>query len=191
MSASPTPPRSRKPQRPIAAALARNSRRGLGARAGVAVHGPLLRDDPCALAALPRHRARDLGADGRHHRGHRGGDRLDRQDFLRRAERPPRQAQGAGGVRLRACRLHQADLSAGRFDRLADRRALHRSRRQGHSRRTARCADRRPHAARPARRELRPAAIARHRRRGARAARRDGVHAAARRTISPRCSGSR
>ena len=44
-------------------------------------------------------------------------------------------------------------------------RALRRSRRQGHSRRAARCADRRHHARRRARRELRLAAGARHRRR--------------------------
>ena len=54
---------------------------------------------------------------------------------------------------------------AGAFARLAGCGALHRPRRQRHSRRAARCAGRRHRAAASARRELRPAPIARYGRR--------------------------
>ena len=69
--------------------------------------------------------------------------------------------------------------------------ALHRPRRQGHSRRAARRADRRHHAGRTARRGLRPAPGARHGRRLRRAADRHRADGGDRRRIPRRCSGSR
>ena len=68
--------------------------------------------------------------------------------------------------------------SAVKLDR---RRPLHRSHRQGHSRRAARCADCRSHAAAFARRQLRSAPGARHRRRVSRTAHGDRPDAVRRR----------
>ena len=63
----------------------------------------------------------------------------------------------AGRARLRPRRASPSRSFRSPQHRLGGRRALHRPRRQGHPRRAARCADRRPHAGRPARHRLRPA----------------------------------
>src|SRR5262249_14125469 len=105
---------------PLLVSLARHPPKRLGTRAGVAVYGSLLRDDPCTVTSLSRHRARRIYAHCRFHRRYRGGHRLDHEDFLRCAERLSRQAPAPGGARLWPCRFHQANLSAGFEHRMAD-----------------------------------------------------------------------
>ena len=72
----------------------------------------------------------------------------DRQALLRRHLRLVSQAQAAGAARLRPRGRLEVRLSAGADTVAGSSRALRRSRRQGHSRRAARCADRRHHAGR-------------------------------------------
>ena len=82
-------------------------------------------------ALLPIYLVTVLGTsmvDGRHDRRHRRGDGRHHQDVLRRAVGLARQAQVAGGHRLRPGGPHQAGLSAGARRRLAGRGALRRSR---------------------------------------------------------------
>ena len=97
---------------PITSAL-RAIPRGSGCSARLSAHGRLLGDDPCAPADLSRDHPRHLGADRRHHRRHRRGHRLDHQDLFRRPVGLAGQTEISGRVRLRARRLHQADLPAG------------------------------------------------------------------------------
>jgi len=79
-------------------------------------------------------------------------------------------AQASRGHRLWARRLHQAGIPAGPHRGLAGGRAPGRSRRQGYSRRAARCADFRYLDGSCAGRELRPAPVTRYSRRLCRAA---------------------
>ena len=88
--------------------------------------------------------------------------------------------KAAGGRGLRARRLHQAGVSAGHEPAVDRRGAFRRPHRQGHPRRAARCADRRYHAERVARRRLRPAPGARYGRRLSRAVGRDRADVAER-----------
>src|SRR6267143_2670771 len=80
----------------------------LGARLRFAVHGPFLGAGP---RAAPGVHDRDSGrehAGGRRGRGHRRGDRVDRQAVLGRAVASPRAQEAPGGPRLRARRSVEA-----------------------------------------------------------------------------------
>ena len=137
-------------------------KRRLGARLRVDADGRLLGDDPRAVAGLSGDGAGHLDGDGRLHRRHRRGHRVDHQDIFRRALRLDRQTQASRGHRLWAGRLHQAGIPAGAHRGLAGGRALCRSHRQGYPRRAARCVDLRYLAPSRAGRELRPAPSARY-----------------------------
>ena len=93
--------RHARPTKPLPLPLARDPRQRVGARAGLAVHGFVLRADPCAAAALSGQRVGRLHARRRHHRGHRGSDRRRHQGVLRRAQRLSGRAQMADRRRLR------------------------------------------------------------------------------------------
>jgi hypothetical protein len=116
----------------------------LGARVRQHVHGRFLGDDPRAAAGLPGDGPGHLDADGRRHRGRRRSHRLPDQHFFRGVIRLAGQAQSADRGRLRAGGVHQAGVPAGRDGRVGCGGAVHRPGRQGHPRRAAGCADRRP-----------------------------------------------
>ena len=137
----------------------------MGPRFRLDADGCLLGDDPRPAADLSGFGAGRIDGNGRDHRRHRRGDRLDYKNILRRALGPARQAQMARGRRLRSRGFHQAGVSAGANRRLAGGGAFRRSDRQGHSRCPPRRAGGGPLAGRSARRELRAAPIARHGRR--------------------------
>src|SRR5438309_7098817 len=67
----------------------------LGPGLRFAVHGPFLGAGPRAAAGLHDRGARREPAGGRRGRGHRRGDRIDRQGVLGRALRPPRAQETA------------------------------------------------------------------------------------------------
>ena len=155
---SPDEPEGRDQERPHA-----SSRRRMGARVHVAVHGHVVGTRAQPAADLPRHRPRRLDDHHRRPRRHSRGDGCDQQGVLRHGLGLPRQAQAPRGARLRAGRRDEADLSTCCLRVVGVRCAVSRPHRQGHPRRTPRCARGGPDAPRSARRRLRAAAVPRHR----------------------------
>ncbi len=150
-------------RRPASHLASEDATRRVGARVREPADGRLVGDDPQPAAAVHgRHAGRERVL-GRTDRRRRRIDRADREDLLRCGQRLAGPAQGAGGVRLCAGRLHQAAVRVRAEPGLGAGRALRRPDRQGHPRRAARRAGGGHRAAGDPRRRVRAAPVAGHR----------------------------